>query len=118
MLKGNGNAMKGFLYIKDTINGLLILAKNMGRKELWGEAFNFYPDHNISVFNIVKTISKVMNRPDLLSGINEGSIKDSNEDIEYLSNHSAKSKLGWKQEISLENGVSLSIEDYKKYGGV
>ena len=116
-IKGNGNSMKGFLYIKDTINGLVALAKNMERKELWGEAFNFYPDHNMSVLDVVKTILKVMNRQDLSIEISREGNKSNNEDVEFLSNHSAKSKLGWKQEFPLEKGIDLSIEDYKKYGG-
>ena len=115
VIKGNGESMKGFLYIKDTIKGLMILAKEMKKKELWGEAFNFFPDQNISVLNIVKTILKVMGRQELPIKTNVESIRSENKDIEFLSNHSAKSKLGWKQEISLEAGIKLSIEDYKKH---
>ena len=115
-MKGDGSSMKGFLYVKDTINGLMVLAKKMERKELWGEAFNFYPDNNMSVLDIVKTILKAMDRQDLPIKINKES-KNSG-DIEFLSNHTAKNELSWKPEFSLEKGILLSIEDYKKYGEV
>ena len=112
VIKGDGSAMKGFLYINDTINGIMILAENMKRKELWGKAFNFYPDCNMSVLDVVKTILKVMNRQDLPIKTNGDS---GDESIEFLSNHLAKSKLGWKQEVSLEAGIGFSITDYKRY---
>ena len=112
VIKGDGSTMKGFLYINDTINGIMMLAENMKRKELWGKAFNFYPDCNMNILNIVKTILKVMNRQDLPIKINE---ENSGESIEFLSNELAKSKLGWKQEVSLEAGIRLTIADYKMY---
>jgi CDP-glucose 4,6-dehydratase len=114
MIKGNPFSMKGFLYVSDTINGLLALSENMEREELWGEAFNFYPDSNMSVLDVVKTILKVMGRQDLSIEINKNNSKDIGENIEFLSNSLAKSKLGWAQEVPLEKGISLSITDYKK----
>jgi len=115
VINGNGESMKGFLYIKDTIKGLMALARGMDKKQLWGEAFNFFPDENISVLNIVKTILRVMDRQDLPIKTNAEFEKSGNADIEFLSNHSAKLRLDWRQEVPLEMGVKLSIEDYKKY---
>ena len=66
--------------------------------------------------DVVKTILKVMGRQDLSIEIKKNNSKDIGEDIEFLSNFLAKSKLGWTQEIPLEKGISLSIAGYKKIG--
>jgi len=111
LILGNDRSKRGFLYIKDTIKGLIKLAEIMKDNSLWGESFNFYPDSNISTLDVVKTILDVMGRNDLKIEVKS----EGTEDIEFLSNNKAKTILGWSQEISIEEGIRLAIEDYKRY---
>ena len=115
VIQGDGKSMKGFLYVRDTVGGLKMLAEATERKEIWGESFNFYPDKNSSVLDVAKTILNVMGREDIDIEI-MGLVHQKHERmVEFLDNMNAKDKLGWKQKTPLEVGIKLALEDYKKY---
>ena len=115
VIQDDGKSMKGFLYIRDTVGALKMLAESTEKKEIWGKAFNFYPDKNSSVLDVAKTILNVMGREDIDIEI-MGLVHQKHERmVEFLDNMNAKDKLGWKQKTPLEVGIKLALEDYKKY---
>ena len=110
VIRGTGGDSKGFLYIDDTIAGLIALAENISEKQLAGEAFNFVPDSPIQVSEVVKRIGELMDsslEPNVLG------VSQHEDEQEYLSNAKAKDALGWSPQFSYDEGFQRAIEDYR-----
>lgn len=56
-IRSNGKFVRDYIYVKDVINGYLILAKNIDKAK--GEAFNFGSKESLSVLKVVKLIEKL-----------------------------------------------------------
>ena len=57
VIKQSGRDLKGYLYIEDTVAGLLAVAEGVaGSAELAGEAFNLVPDAAITTLELVGAI--------------------------------------------------------------
>ena len=111
VISNSGDDSKGFLYVKDLVNGLLILAeKTAVRKELHGEAFNFSPDSPTSVKELVNEVISVTGRdiePEILQpGADYGR--------EHLGNARARNVLGWTPSCSLREGLEETIAWYQR----
>lgn len=110
VIKQSGRDLKGYLYVKDTVNGLLVLAEQTtALPELSGEAFNLVPDEPISVLALVRKINSLV-------GLNlepEISQPTAGFEDEQLDNSKAKQLLGWSPQYSLEEGLGQTIEWYR-----
>ena len=57
VIKQSGRDLKGYLYIEDTVAGLLAVAEGVaGSADLAGEAFNLVPDAAITTLELVRAI--------------------------------------------------------------
>tara|TARA_Y100000310_G_scaffold262419_1_gene272079 strand:- start:3741 stop:4715 length:975 start_codon:yes stop_codon:yes gene_type:complete len=112
IIRSDGNPERDYLYIKDSVNAYLILAENLHRKEVVGQAFNFGTGKPISVLDLYKKMIKIVGKdvkPKIL-----GQAK--NEiDRQYLDSSKAKKVLGWEPEYDIDSGLKETIEWYKKY---
>src|SRR3989344_1507208 len=59
-LRGNGKFIRDYLYVKDVVNGYLLLAKNINKTK--GEAFNFGSKETLSVLAVIKLIEKTLKK--------------------------------------------------------
>jgi len=112
VIRSDGNPKRDYMYIKDAVNAYLILAENLHRKDVVGQAFNFGTGKPISVLNLYKKIIKLMGKnvePKIL-----GQAK--NEiDMQYLDSTKARKILGWKEEYDIDSGLKETIDWYKNY---
>ena len=112
IIRSDGSPERDYMYIKDSVSAHLMLAENLHRKEVSGEAFNFGTGRPISVIDLYKKIIKVMGKdikPKIL-----GQAK--NEiDRQYLDSAKAKKVLGWEAKYDLDLGLRETIEWYKNY---
>ena len=112
IIRSDGNPERDYMYIKDAVNAYLILAENLHRKEVVGQAFNFGTGKPISVLDLYKKIIKLVGKnadPNIL-----GQAK--NEiDRQYLDSSKAKDILNWEPKYDLDSGLKETIEWYKKY---
>jgi len=112
IIRSDGTPERDYMYIKDAVNAYLVLAENLNRKEVAGQAFNFGTGKPISVLELYKKIIKSMGKdvkPKIL-----GEAK--NEiDRQYLSSDKAGKILNWKPEYSIEQGLKETIEWYSDY---
>ena len=117
LIRSDGQSRKGLLYMEDTLSGIILLTEKMENCNIHGEAFNFFPDKNMSVLEIVQTIISVMGK-NRLTPIVEGKMRLENEiDIEFLDNKKAKEMLGWRIKYTFPDGISRAIaHDYKSLG--
>ena len=112
VIRSDGTPERDYMYIKDAVNAYLVLAENLHRKDVLGQAFNFGTGKPVSVLELYNKIIKMMGKnakPKIL-----GEAK--NEiDRQYLSIEKVKRILRWKPKYTLDEGLKETIEWYKRY---
>jgi len=112
VIRSDGSPERDYMYIKDAVRAYIVLAENLHRKEVLGQAFNFGTGRPISVLDLYKKIIGLMGKnikPKIL-----GEAK--NEiDRQYLDSTKAKKVLDWKAEYGLDSGLKETIEWYRSY---
>ena len=112
VIRGNGTAVKGWLYIEDTIDALIALAEQCRSKRLAGRAFNVAPGESITVRDTVQRVLEVMEREDLVPEV-RGDPK-AVEEREELAIDRITRAIGWRPKYSLEAGLRRAVEDYRQ----
>lgn len=110
---GNISPTRDFLYIKDTCNGFLEILKS---KELFGEVVNIGVNSEISVRDLVKKITKIIN---LEISIKEDSkrFRPSKSEVNRLccDNKKILNTTNWKPAYDLDKGLEETVDWFKKY---
>lgn len=116
-LHGGGHSIRSFIHINDVADGTLRAA----REGKTGDIYHFSTSQNISIRSVVELIAKIMNVEfsRLVEIVDERPGKDS---AYLLDSTKARTRLGWKDQISLEEGINDTIkwlkdnlETIKKY---
>ncbi len=109
-LHGGGKAEKSYLHARDLARAIYLVAK----KAPLGKIYNVGPDKPISIRSLVETVADVMNIPfDQLCTVTE---ERQGQDSRYWLDSSAiKKDVGWKIEMSLEEGLKDMLAWGKKY---
>ena len=106
VIKQSGKDRKGYLYIKDTADGLLAVAEGVaGSKKLRGEAFNLVPNEAVTVIELVRTILATVGsalQPEILN-------PDAPFEEEHLDNTKARELLGWTPKHDLAMGLRETV---------
>ncbi len=114
VIRSDGTPERDYMYIKDAVSAYLVLAENLHRKDVLGQAFNFGTGKPISVLGLYKKIISLVGKkaePKIL-----GQAK--NEiDRQYLDSAKAKSVLGWETKYTIDEGLKETIEWYKGHFG-
>lgn len=108
-IRSNGRFTRDYVYIDDVINGYLLLAETMKRKNLSGEAFNLSNEKPCSVFAIVKLIYGVLGEKPNYKIMNVARTEIVNQ---YLSASKARKALGWKPRRVLQDGLKDTVAWY------
>jgi len=112
VIRSDGKYLRDYMYVKDAVEAYLLLAENIQRPEIKGQAFNFSTEGKTSVIQVVDAILSKMNsklRPQILNEA-KGEIKD-----QYLSSEKAKTLLNWKSNYPLDLGLEPTINWYSNY---
>lgn len=113
IIRSDGTMKRDYIYIKDVVRGYLMVAENMEREDVRGQAFNFGNDDPISVLRMVNTIIQLSDNADLQSIILDeakGEIQD-----QYLCSEKAGEVLDWRPQFSLEAGLAETLAWYKDF---
>jgi CDP-glucose 4,6-dehydratase len=112
VIQRSGRDTKGFLYVEDTVHGLLVLAeKTANVAAIRGEAFNLVPARPTSVAELVCKILEVMGAVHLNAVVSN---PEAGADREHLSGQKAADVLGWMPRYSLEAGLRKTVDWYLK----
>jgi len=112
-IRSDGKAERDYMYVKDAAAGYLLLAENLQKKEVQGQAFNFGTEKPVSVVDLFKMIADACGKPNAEYKI-LGTAK--NEiDRQYLESTKARNVLRWKPKFSLEDGLRETVQWYKNY---
>lgn len=113
VIHSDGSPLKSYLYVKDTIAGLIRLAETASSSAVRGRAFNLCTDEPVRVLDLVQTIIDVSGvtelRPRVLARPGDS------HDREFLSNERAKAILGWHPAFTLEAGVREAVAWYREH---
>jgi len=112
VIRSDGTPERDYIYIKDAVNAYLVLAENLHKEEVVGQAFNFGTGKPINVLDLYKKIIQMMGsdaEPKIL-----GEAK--NEiDRQYLDSTKANKILNWKPEFDLDSGLKETVDWYKNH---
>lgn len=112
LIRSDGKYIRDYIYIKDVITGYLLLAENLHRSDVQGQAFNFSTNNRLSVLDVVASLTALMKsslQPDIQNTAT-GEIK-----AQYLSSEKAARVLGWKAHYLLEEGLQETIAWYTTF---
>src|SRR3989339_1792625 len=107
LIRSNGKYIRDYLYVKDVVNGYLLLAKNI--EKIRGEVFNFGSDDTLSVLEVIKSVEKVLNKK-----INYKILNTAKNEIPYQSLDYSKIRktLGWKPKSSIRLTSKIILKWY------
>ncbi len=113
IIRSDGTFIRDYFYIKDGVEAYICVAEKMEELNIYGQAFNFSNEIQVTVLELTNIILELMDRKDLKPIIlNEakGEIKH-----QYLSAQKAREVLKWKPHYTLEQGLKETIEWYKEF---
>lgn len=114
VILSDGSPEKGYLYVKDTVRAYLMVARRAADESVRGTAFNFHPARPTTVLELVDTIVKLSDQPELRPEVRG---QPGQYEYEYLSAERAKQVLGWEPQYSLEQGLAETYAWYKQHHG-
>jgi len=116
IIRSDGKFVRDYFYIEDGVAAYMLLAERVtGNDKLYGAAYNFSNESQITVTDLVNRILRRMNstlKPEILN-------RASNEiRRQYLSAARARKQLGWKAQFTLDQGLDRTIAWYREFLGV
>ena len=113
IIRSDGNYIRDYFYVEDGAAAYMMLAEALAsRPELYGEAFNFSNEIQVTVLELVERI-RVLMGSDVQPDVRD---EASNEiRYQYLSAEKARRVLGWNHLFSLDDGLRRTIRWYENY---
>jgi CDP-glucose 4,6-dehydratase len=110
IVRSNGTFVRDYLYVKDVVNGYILLLQHMN--SLAGEVFNFGSHYNTSVLSLLHDMSVILSK-EIPYKINDNAINE----IPYqsLAWDKAQRMIGWSPIYTLDQVLPSMYEWYKKY---
>jgi|SRR5579872_1774032 len=104
-LHGGGIAVKSYIHIRDISRGELAIMEQ-GRP---GEIYHLSPDAGVAVRDVVWMICKQLNQP-FEKSIQIVAERLGQDKAYTIDSTKARSELGWKPQISLEEGIGSTVK--------
>lgn len=113
IIRSDGQYIRDYFYVEDGAAAYMLLAEKLGEnRNLFGQAFNFSNEIQVTVLELVERILKIMNStyaPEVRS-------KATNEiRHQYLTAAKARRVLGWQPLFTLDEGLRRTINWYKEF---
>ncbi len=113
IIRSDGSPERDYMYVKDAVNGYMMLAENLDKNEIRGEAFNMGTGKPVSALNVVNEVIKAMGKKVQPKILLKEKIKGE-IDKQYLESSKALKMLGWKPKHTFEQGIKETIAWYRK----
>jgi CDP-glucose 4,6-dehydratase len=112
VLRSDGSPRRDYLYVRDAVSAYLRLAEALLADEVAGEAFNFGRNEPVSVMQIVDELRGILARMDLDPVI----LANASQEIpdQYLDASKAMTRLDWKPEFGLREGLTETVAWYRE----
>ncbi len=113
IIRSDGTPVREFVHVNDVARGYLLLAEKIA--DTAGEAFNFGADNPVNMLDLVNQIIRLAGKENELKPTVLLDHKIEREiDAQYLSADKAENRLGWRAEITLEDGLQRTIDWYRE----
>jgi len=113
VIRSDGTFIRDYFYVKDGVRAYMRLAEKMEDRALWGEAFNFSNEIQVTVLGLTRQILRLMGREDLDPIVRNEVVHEIPH--QYLSAKKARERLGWTPAYDLDRGLKETIEWYRRY---
>lgn len=111
VVRSDGTPIRDYFYVQDAVWAYAELARAMEGRRFVGEAFNFSLETQVTVLDLVTTITRLMGREDLVPDVrNEAKNEIAHQ---YLSAKKARTLLEWAPKFTLSEGLARTIEWYR-----
>jgi CDP-glucose 4,6-dehydratase len=113
VIRSDGQYIRDYIYVKDVSSAYLSLAEHMDSSDVRGASFNFSPESQVKVMEIVSQIRKIMQCDHIEATVRndaKGEIRN-----QCLSAEKAKRVLGWTPSYTLEEGLRETIDWYSAF---
>lgn len=115
VIRSDGTYVRDYFYVLDAVHAYLALAERLDDSKLWGEAFNFSNEIQITVLELVGALRRLMDCDDIEPRV----LGEASSEIphQYLSAAKARRVLGWEPVYDLERGLRETIDWYRDFFG-
>lgn len=114
VIRSDGLFKRDYIHVMDVVNAYLKVAENLEKQEIQGQAFNFGTEKPITVIDLVTMMLSLAGKQHLKPVIlNEAKYEIKEQ---YLSIGKARKLLHWNPQISLEEGLKMTLAWYTQYG--
>lgn len=113
VLRSDGSYTRDYLFVEDVVDAYMSLAEQVDREGVRGEAFNFSPERQMSVLEIVQELLTVLGRPDLQPVIHNNAKAEIRD--QYLDASKAKRILGWSIGTPIHEGLHNTVDWYRAF---
>ena len=107
-IRSDGKYIRDYLYVKDVVNGYLLLAQNI--EKVKGEAFNFGSDNTLSVLQLINQLECVLNKKIKYKILNTAHNEIPYQSLDYSK---IKKRLGWTPKENIKSTADRIFEWYK-----
>jgi CDP-glucose 4,6-dehydratase len=107
--------VRDYFYVEDGVAAYMLLAERLAEnRHLYGQAFNFSNEIQVTVLELVEKILEQMD-----SDLEPDVRNETRNEIrhQYLSASKAKKVLGWEPLFTLEEGLRRTIKWYESFLG-
>jgi CDP-glucose 4,6-dehydratase len=112
LIRSDGTLQRDYVYVEDIADAYLLLAENMSRADVVGEAFNFGVNRPYSVLEVVETLAEVMDRQAVRPTILGEAGPDTEIPVQYLDSTKAERVLGWQARYGFRDGLRRTAAWY------
>jgi CDP-glucose 4,6-dehydratase len=115
IIRSDGKYVRDYFYVEDGAAAYTLLAERLDDPGLYGRAFNFSNEIQLTVLELVERILTLMD-----SNLEPDVRNEATNEIrhQYLSAAKARQVLGWEPLFTLDEGLKRTIEWYEKFLGV
>lgn len=112
VLRSDGTMIRDYIYVRDVVDAYIALAEASDRPEIAGEAFNFSPESEYSVLEIVSAIGEAMGIDPDPNIVNTARAEIQRQTLDSSKAHRL---LGWKSGWKLADGLRETVAWYKTH---
>ena len=111
-IRSDGTFTRDYVYVNDILDGYILLAENLQKLKLSGEAFNFSYGNPMSVIALIKKLYAVAD-----CAPNYQILREARYEIkhQYLSCVKARRILGWRPTAKLESALKETMNWYEQH---
>ncbi len=113
-IRSDGKFTRDYVYVKDIVDGYILIAENLAQGRFAGESFNFSNEDPITVKSLVENIYALTGKKPLYQILNRVVYEIKHQ---YLASGKAIKMLGWKPSYTLKQGLQETICWYRKVFG-